>query len=188
MCIEILYNPTVIGAIMGAIVGAIASAVFAIVTSWYKFNKRKKGAKALIKSEINYTLDAFEKFKDKYLKDEIKIEKNKQYPDLFNFYGMVANFPIWNNQNWISLINFIPSILKEGEINKINNFYSKCDEVTDAANALADKEPFNELCIEGQPTRKIPMPLNDINSHRNMFRKDLKELIEMGKEVKEIFE
>lgn len=188
MCIEILYNPTVIGAIMGAIVGAIASAVFAIVTSWYKFNKRKKGAKALIKSEINYTLDAFEKFKDKYLKDEIKIEKNKQYPDLFNFYGMVAIFPIWNNQNWISLINFIPSILKEGEINKINNFYFKCDEVTDAANALADKEPFNELCIEGQPTRKIPMPLNDINSHRNMFRKDLNELIEMGKEVKEIFE
>ncbi len=101
---------------------------------------------------------------------------------------MVAIFPIWNNQNWISLINFIPSILKEGEINKINNFYSKCDEVTDAANALADKEPFNELCIEGQPTRKIPMPLNDINSHRNMFRKDLNELIEMGKEVKEIFE
>lgn len=32
------------------------------------------------------------------------------------------------------------------------------------------------------------MPLNDINSHRNMFRKDLNELIEMGKEVKEIFE
>ncbi len=69
MCIEILYNPTVIGAIMGAIVGAIASAVFAIVTSWYKFNKRKKGAKALIKSEINYTLDAFEKFNGGYFSD-----------------------------------------------------------------------------------------------------------------------
>lgn len=35
---------------------------------------------------------------------------------------------------------------------------------------------------------EIPMPLNDINSHRNMFRKDLNELIEMGNEVKEIFE
>ena len=49
MYIELLTNPTVIGAIIGAIVGAIASAIFALVTSWYKFNKRKKGAKALIK-------------------------------------------------------------------------------------------------------------------------------------------
>ena len=40
MCIDLLTNPAVIG----GLVGAIASAVFALVTSWYKFNKRKKGA------------------------------------------------------------------------------------------------------------------------------------------------
>jgi len=38
MCIDLLTNPAVIG----GLVGAIASAVFALVTSWYKFNKRKK--------------------------------------------------------------------------------------------------------------------------------------------------
>ena len=44
MCIDLLTNPAVIG----GLVGAIASAVFALVTSWYKFNKRKKGALSLI--------------------------------------------------------------------------------------------------------------------------------------------
>ena len=58
MCIELLTNPTVIGAIIGAIVGAIASATFALVTSQYKFNKRKKGAKALIKSELDYIINS----------------------------------------------------------------------------------------------------------------------------------
>ena len=77
MCIELLSNPTVIGAIIGAIVGAIASATFAIVTSWYKFNKRKKGAKALIKSELNYIIDSLEEFREKYVKEEIIIGNNK---------------------------------------------------------------------------------------------------------------
>ena len=49
MCIDLLTNPAVIG----GLVGAIASAVFALVTSWYKFNKRKKGRTlSLIQSEI----------------------------------------------------------------------------------------------------------------------------------------
>ena len=45
MCIDLLTNPTVIGAIIGAILGAVASATFAIITSWYKFRKRKKRSK-----------------------------------------------------------------------------------------------------------------------------------------------
>ena len=189
MYIDLFTNPTVIGAVLGAIVGAIASATFALVTSEYKFNKRKKGAKALIKSELNYIINSLEEFRDKYLKDEIIIEDDKQMNhEVFNFYNMMPNFPIWNNKNWINLITFIPSIFDEDEINKINKFYAKCEEVTDNAKALSDKEPFNELCIEGQLPRKIPMPLNDINSHRNMFRKDLNELIEIGEEARKIFE
>lgn len=189
MYIELLTNPTVIGVIIGAIVGAIASAIFALVTSWYKFNKRKKGAKALIKSELNYIINSLEEFRDKHLKDEIIIDDDKQMNhEVFNFYNMMPNFPIWNNKNWINLITFIPSIFDEVEINKINQFYAKCEELTDNANALSEKEPFNELCIEGQPPLKIPMPLNDINSYRNMFRNDLNELIEIGKEARKIFE
>ena len=71
MFTEILTNPTIIGSIIGAIVGAIASATFALIISWYKFNKRKNGANALIKSEINhqdknYSINGFQnnKFSD----------------------------------------------------------------------------------------------------------------------------
>ncbi|MBP3792150.1 MAG: hypothetical protein ILA26_08985 [Methanobrevibacter sp.] len=189
MCIELLTNPTVIGAIIGAIVGAIASATFALVTSQYKFNKRKKGAKALIKSELDYIINSLEEFRDNYIKEEIIIgEDKKMNHEVFNFYNRMINFPIWNNKNWINLITFIPSILNEKEINRINQFYAKCEEVTDNAKALSDQEPYNELHIEGQPTKKLPMSLNSINNHRNMFRKDLNELIKMGKEARKIFE
>ena len=71
MCIDLLTNPAVIG----GLVGAIASAVFALVTSWYKFNKRKKGALSLIQSEIFYTIEVLKNFKDKYLKEEIILKK-----------------------------------------------------------------------------------------------------------------
>ena len=47
MCIDLLTNPTAVGAIIGAIVGAIASAIFGIVISRYKFDKRKKVQKHL---------------------------------------------------------------------------------------------------------------------------------------------
>lgn len=138
MCIEIFNNPAVIGAIIGAIVGAIASAAFAIVTSWYKFNKRKKGAKALIKSELDFIINVLKEFRDKYLKEEIIMgDDKKMNHEVFNFYNMMPNFPIWSNKNWINLITFIPSIFDEKEINKINQFYAKCEELTDNANALS---------------------------------------------------
>ena len=98
MCIDLLTNPTVIGAIIGAILGAVASATFAIITSWYKFRKRKKGAKTLIQSEINYIVNALEKFHDKYLKDEIIPDDDIMNQELFNFYNIMSNFPIWTDR------------------------------------------------------------------------------------------
>lgn len=187
MCIDLLTNPTVIGAIIGAILGAIASATFAIITSWYKFRKRKKGAKALIQSEINYIVNALEKFHDKYLKDEIILDENIMNQELFNFYNIMSNFPIWTDRNWINLITFIPSIFKPKEIDKINHFYAKCEETTDNAKALSEKTPYDQKFIDGKLESEIPTDLNIINSHRNMFRKDLNDLIKLGNEVKEIF-
>ena len=189
MCIDLLTNPTVVGAIIGAIVGAIASAIFGIVISRYKFDKRKKGAKALIKSEINYIIDALEEFKEKYLEEEIKdLDNNMQ--DLINFYYIMSNFPILTNRNWINLISFIPSIFKEGEIDKINQFYVECEKLTDFAKSLEDEEPIDILTYfnnDEKSETKTLTPLKTINSHRNMFRNDINELIEFGGEIKQIF-
>ena len=99
MCIEIINSPAVIGAIIGAIVGAVASTTFAIVTSWYKFNKRKKGAKALIKSELDYIINALKKFREIYVKEEIIIDDNKMNHEVFNFYNiMVEDEFVTSNQ------------------------------------------------------------------------------------------
>lgn len=185
MCIDLLTNPAVIG----GLVGAIASAVFALVTSWYKFNKRKKGSLSLIQSEIFYTIEVLKNFKDKYLKEEIILEdENKMNNELFNFYNKMANFPILTNRNWLNLISFIPDIFSEIEINKINKFYIKCDEVSDAADALSKTSNVTSWEVQGEEPTYVPVPQEDINSHRNMFRKDLNELIKLGEEVKEIFE
>ncbi len=185
MYIELLTNPTIIGSIIGAFVGAISSATFAIIISKYKFDKRKDGAKALIKSEINYIIDVLEIFKDNYLKDEIK-EENKHYPEVSDFFNNLNTFPIITNQNWINLINFIPSIFEEDEINRINNFYIKCEEITDNVKTLKNKKYYNEIYFNGKPTR-MHIFSNEENSDRNMFKNKLEYLINLGEEVLKIF-
>ena len=150
MYIELLTNPTIIGSIIELLL-VISSATFAIIISKYKISdKRKDGAKALIKSEINYIIDVLEIFKDNYLKDEIK-EENKHYPEVSDFFNNLNTFPIITNQNWINLINFIPSIFEEDEINRINNFYIKCEEITDNVKTLKNKKYYNEIYFNGKP-------------------------------------
>lgn len=187
MCINLLTNPSVIGAIIGAFVGAITSATFGIVISQYKFNKRKNGAKTLICSEINYMINALEEFRDTYVKEEItKVDDN--LVELINFYNIMSNFPIWTNRNWINLISFIPSIFEEEEIDKINQFYTKCEELTDVANALADEKPPNiGGYLRGEIDADKLTSFKTVNNHRNMFRNDLNELIKLGENIEKIF-
>lgn len=183
MCIDLLINPAVIG----AIIGAIASATFALIASWYKFNKRKNGAKALIKSEITHIINTLKEFRDKYVKEEIT-DVDKNISHLVSFYNTMPNFPIWTNRNWINLISFIPSIFEETEIDKINQFYAKCDELTNVVNELADKKPPNlGGYINGEIEAKELLSFKTINNDRTRFRNDLNELIKLGEEIKLIF-
>lgn len=188
MGIEILYNSTVIGTIIGALIGALSSWILAITTEQYKANKRKEGARTLIQSEIFYMINVFEEFRDKYLKEEIIINEDTVMNDeLFNFYGKMSNFPIWTNRNWINLIEYIPEIFNKNEIKEINNFYTKCEETTDNANALAKIEPYETISVNGKIENQFPTSMKTINSHRNMFRTDLNKLINQGNNLKKIF-
>lgn len=188
MFIELLSEPTVIGAIIGAFVGAVASATFAIITEWWKFSKRKKGAYALIQSEIFYNITKLTDFRDNYVKEEfISGELDKHSGELSNFYNILGNFPLLTSENWINLINFIPSAFNKEEINKINYFYNKCYEISDIAKTLSETIPYTKLQVDGMRTTKIHWPLRTINDDRNMFRTDLNELITIGGDVKKIF-
>jgi len=85
-------------------------------------------------------------------------------------------------------INVTASDSIHDKFNKINKFYIKCDEVSDAADALSKTSNVTSWEVQGEEPTYVPVPQEDINSHRNMFRKDLNELIKLGEEVKEIFE
>ena len=173
---ELLTNPNVIGTIMGAIIGAVTSTVFALVISQYKFNKRKKGAKALLKSELNYIIYSLEEFRDKHLKGDELIGYggiNKAY----NFYDTMSYYPKLNNKNWINLITFIPSIFDEEKINIINQFYAKYEELSDTAKVFSDKlSHFNDTARKNLSHDKIIM-------QRNGFKNDLDELIILGNKI-----
>lgn len=185
MCIDLLTNPTVIGAIIGAIVGATTSTIFAMTISRYKFNKRKNGAKALIKSEINYMINTFEKFKDENIRDKIILDnESERNNEVFYFYDTISDFPRWNNRNWINLFAYIPIIFSTEEINKINQFYAKCEEVTDNAKSLSKKNNFITWSSPGEEPNYAPLPQETINEDRNKFLDDLNQLIEFANEVK----
>ena len=188
---ELFSNPTVIGAIIGALVGAIASATFAIITDWKKFTKQKNGAKSLIQSEISYSVELLEQFRDEYLLDEIVIEdKKKKYKELHDFYDDMADFPILTNRNWLKLISFIPSIFNPEDITKINTYYANCDKIMNVANDLSKKSKYATWTFYGEEPKCVPKVLVNpkiINDDRNMFRNELNELIKNGEEVKQIF-
>lgn len=192
MFIELLSEPAVIGAIIGAFVGAVASAAFAIITEKRKFSKQKKGAYALIRSEISYSFELLEKFRDNYLNVEIVIDdKNKKYRELYDFYDVMNEFPILTNRNWLKLISFIPNIFSQEDITIINAFYANCDKIMNVANDFSKKTKYATWEVYGEEPMRIPKVLvqpKSINDDRNMFRKELNELIKHGENVKQIFE
>ena len=184
---ELFSNPTIIGAIIGALVGAIASATFAIIYEHVRFNKKKKGAYALIQSEINYMNDSLKDFWNKYLKE--RNNEGENTIQLIKFYSNLSNFPIWTNINWISQITFIPSIFEDEEINKINQFYTKYKELSNVAKSLVNEEPPNmEGYIKGEiETNELESSFRTAKKHWNNFRKDSIELIHLGEDIKKIF-
>ena len=123
---------------------------------------------------------------------EIVIEdKKKNYKSLYDFYEVIGNFPILTNRNWLKLISFIPSIFNQSEITKINIFYAKCDKIMDIADDFSKKSNYATWEVYGEEPMTLPKVLIDpksINDDRNMFRKELIELIKNGEEVKQIFE
>lgn len=182
MILEILNNPVIIA----GIIGAFASAIFGIITEGYKFRKQKRGAHALIKSEMFNSIKLLTDFKEKYLKDELIIDESENDFKITNFYNNMNNFPTLTNRNWVKLISFIPSMFKPDEINKINLFYTKCEGLSEDAIILSEK--FNTRTSNSKYCEIHIYPnLEIINAHRNMFRNELEEVIQLGDQVKQIF-
>ena len=187
MCIDLLTNPTVIGAIIGAIVGAIASATFAIISEKYKFNKQKNGVYALIQSEIDLITTSLYNYKENSLKDEIEFneeDKDEDIPHhLYDFYNDLENFPKIKEKNWINLISFIPNIFDKSEINSIVKFYTDYDVLLENAKLLSKKLTFYKVEFKGKPEFYMPEDAYTINNDRTIFRIQLNDVITEGNNI-----
>ena len=187
MCIDLLTNPTVIGAIIGAIVGAIASATFAIISEKYKFNKQKNGVYALIQSEIDLITTSLYNYKENSLKDEIEFneeDKDENIPHhLYDFYDDLENFPKIKEKNWINLISFIPNIFDKSEINSIVKFYTDYDVLLENAKLLSKKLTFYKVEFKGKPEFYMPEDAYTINNDRTIFRIQLNDVITEGNNI-----
>ena len=62
-----LVNPGVISAIIGALIGSISAWTLSYFTEERKFNRKKKGAYALLKSEIEINVSNLKRYKKNYL-------------------------------------------------------------------------------------------------------------------------
>lgn len=187
----ITLNSTIIGSIIGAIIGSLATWIFTYLTDYYNHNRKKEGAYAIILSEASYSVELLENFKNKHLKNEILIENEDEInQELYNFYEKMKDFPMLSNKNWIELISFIPDLFDKEEIDEINTFYRKCYELSDSANALSQKEPFDYSVEISNGNKKINScsftSPQIINKQRNNFRNDLDDLIKLGNNIKKL--
>lgn len=110
-------NPAIIPAIIGALIGSIAAWTLSYFTEEKKFNRKKKGAYALLKSEIEINVSNLNRYKKNYLmKNTKELYNNGNLNDINEFYCYLSKFPVLNHNNWDNLINFIPYIFDEDQI------------------------------------------------------------------------
>lgn len=150
--------------------------------------KAQKGVLTLIKSEIYENLNSIILFKEKYLKYEFSIyEIDENSKEIINFYNQMIHFPNLNNYYWKNSINFTTLIFKHEDIEKIDIFYNKCNELSRNAEFLFESSEPEDLKFGKYKIPYNPNP-NIINNHRNEFRAEINEVIKMGDEIKKIFE
>lgn len=102
-----LVNPGVISAIIGALIGSISAWTLSYFTEERKFNRKKKGAYALLKSEIEINVSNLKRYKKNYLiKNTKELYNNGNLNDINEFYYYLSKFPVLNHNNWDNLINF----------------------------------------------------------------------------------
>ena len=93
-----------------------------------KFNKKKTGAYALIKSEIKINVSNLINYEKRYLsKTSEELYDIGNLKDISEFYYYLKEFPFLSHNNWDRLIDFIPYIFNENQINLIVDFNSKLD-------------------------------------------------------------
>ena len=123
MFLKFFSNPIILATISAAVIGSFTAWILSTVTERYKFNKRKMGAYALLKSDIFLYIKSLKEYEENYLKnDKNNVNDEKYHEELKNFYINLKFFPKYKNEKWDELTTFIPSILNPDQIIQISKF------------------------------------------------------------------
>ena len=189
MCFEMFNNPMVFATIIAAILGAFIAWVLALFTENYRFNKKKRGAYALLKSEIFLYIDSLKDYEENYLRNDINNANDEKYKkELENFYKNLKFFPKYENEKWDKLTSFIPSIMNQNQIIQISKFYQKYDKIYMVSINLSNKIAKPKIYLEyPDETKKVmgyeKVKYNEINNERIYFKNEVRQLIEDGESI-----
>lgn len=177
-------DATVIAAIIGALIGSISTWCLSYFTQERKFNKKKNGAYALIKSEIEINVYNLKDYKKRYLtKTSKELFDIGNLNDISEFYYYLKEFPILSHNNWDKLIDFIPYVFDENQINNIIQFNTNLDFLIKQSKRLYEN---------GMPNRKYSgfylFELDEADYDVTYgtyvaFKSNLKNVIESGEDI-----
>lgn len=194
MVLEIFNNRMAFATIIAALLGAILAWLLAFFTEHYRFYKKKKGAYALLKSEIYLYVESLKDYEEYYLKNEINdINDKKYHEELENFYINLKSFPKYDNKKWDQLTTFIPSIFNQDQIIQISKFYQKYDKINRTSISLSNKIAKPKIYAEKYDGTKRFMGydkvnFDEINNERAYFKNELIGLIKEGESILSILD
>lgn len=189
MVLEIFNNPMAFATIIAALLGAFLAWLLSFFTEHYRFYKKKKGAYALLKSEICLYVESLKDYEKYFLKNEINDTNDKKYhEELENFYINLKSFPKYDNKKWDQLTTFIPSIFNQPQIIQISKFYQKYDQINRTSISLSNKIAKPKIYVKyPYETKKFmgyeKVNYNEINKERTYFKNELTQLIEDGESI-----
>lgn len=171
-------NPTIIAAIIGAILGSFLTWCLAYFTEKRRFNKRKNGAKTILKSEIRMNINNLKNYEKNHLKKTSQdLSDIGNLNDIYAFYRSLDKFPVLSHDNWDKLIDFIPYVFEDNDIKQILEFNARIDQLnisSEILSAIDLKEiNFSGFYLFELETRELRVTLGNYTQFKNSVQKTI---------------
>lgn len=171
-------NPTIIAAIIGAVLGSVSTWFLTYFTEKRKFDKKKKGAKIILKTELKTNINNLKKYEKNYLnKTSQAMFDSGNLNDIYTFYLSLDEFPVLSHSNWDTLIDLIPYIFEDKEISHMLEFNAKLDQLNNSSKILSAinlKEiKFSGFYLFELEKRELKLTLGNYTQFKNTVQKTI---------------